>query len=61
MAVFNLYIDPNASNTYKNFALIICSDADRDDTEGYKEYGAIRFDNQRLAIPSGEIILIVPI
>lgn len=49
VAVFNLYIDPNASNTYKNFALIICSDADRDDTEGYKEYGAIRFDNQ----PSG--------
>lgn len=47
-AVFNLHINPNASNTYKNFALIICSDADRD-TEGYKEYGAIRFDNQ----PSG--------
>lgn len=49
VAVFNLYINPNASNTYKNFALIISSDADRDDTEGYKEYGAIRFDNQ----PSG--------
>lgn len=48
-AVFNLNINPSASNTYKNFALIISSDADRDDTEGYKEYGAIRFDNQ----PSG--------
>lgn len=47
-AVFNLHINPSAPNTYKNFALIICSDADRD-TEGYKEYGAIRFDNQ----PSG--------
>lgn len=46
--VFNLHINPSATNTYKNFALIICSDADRD-TEGYKEYGAIRFDNQ----PSG--------
>lgn len=47
-AVFNLNINPSASNTYKNFALIICSDADRDG-EGYKEYGVIRFDNQ----PSG--------
>lgn len=47
-AVFNLNINPSASNTYKNFALVICSDADRDG-EGYKEYGAIRFDNQ----PSG--------
>lgn len=47
-AVFNLKINPDAPNTYKNFALIICSDADRA-TEGYKEYGAIRFDNQ----PSG--------
>lgn len=47
-AVFNLNINPSAPNTYKNFALIICADADRD-TEGYKEYGAIRFDNQ----PSG--------
>jgi len=47
-AVFNLHINPSAPNTYKNFAMIICSDADRD-TEGYKEYGAIRFDNQ----PSG--------
>lgn len=47
-AVFNLNINPSATNTYKNFALIICSDADRD-SDGYKEYGAIRFDNQ----PSG--------
>lgn len=47
-AVFNLNINPSAPNTYKNFALIICADADRD-SEGYKEYGAIRFDNQ----PSG--------
>ena len=47
-AVFNLNINPNASNTYKNFALIICNDEDRG-TANYKEYGAIRFDNQ----PSG--------
>ena len=47
-AVFNLRINPSATNTYKNFALIICSDADRG-SEEYKEYGAIRFDNQ----PSG--------
>lgn len=47
-AVFNLHINPSATNTYKNFALILSSDADRG-AEGYKEYGAIRFDNQ----PSG--------
>lgn len=47
-AVFNLNINPSASNTYKNFALIICSDADRGG-DGYLEYGAIRYDNQ----PSG--------
>lgn len=47
-AVFNLNINPSASNTYKNFALIICSDADRA-ADGYFEYGAIRYDNQ----PSG--------
>lgn len=47
-AVFNLRINPSATNTYKNFALIISSDADRG-SEEYKEYGAIRFDNQ----PSG--------
>lgn len=47
-AVFNLSINSEASNTYKNFALIICNDADRD-AEGYLEYGAIRYDYQ----PSG--------
>lgn len=47
-ALFTLNINPNASNTYKNFALIICNDEDRGATD-YKEYGAIRFDNQ----PSG--------
>ena len=47
-AQFNLAINPSASNTYKNFALILCSDAERGG-EGYVEYGAIRFDNQ----PSG--------
>lgn len=47
-AVFNLNINPDAPNTYKNFALILCSDAARGDGD-YKEYGAIRFDNQ----PSG--------
>ncbi len=47
-AVFNLSINPNASNTYKNFAMIITNDVDRGGT-GYKEYGAIRYDNQ----PSG--------
>ena len=46
--VFNLSINPNASNTYKNFALIISNDEDRGATN-YKEYGAIRFDHQ----PSG--------
>ena len=46
--LFNLNINPNASNTYKNFALIICNDEDRG-AANYKEYGAIRFDNQ----PSG--------
>lgn len=47
-AVFNLNINPNASNTYKNFALIITNDEDRG-AANYKEYGAIRYDNQ----PSG--------
>ena len=45
---FNLSINPNASNTYKNFALILSNDEDRG-TADYKEYGAIRYDNQ----PSG--------
>ena len=43
---FNLNINPNATNTYKNFALIITNDADRGSN---KEYGAIRYDYQ----PSG--------
>jgi hypothetical protein len=47
-AVFNLAINPNASNTYKNFALILTNDVERGGA-GYTEYGAIRFDNQ----PSG--------
>lgn len=47
-AEFELYIDPNATNTYKNFALVITNDVDRDG-EGYKEYGVIRYDHQ----PSG--------
>ena len=47
-AVFNLNINPSATNTYKNFALYITNDVDRGGT-GYTEYGAIRFDNQ----PSG--------
>ena len=45
---FNLNINPSASNTYKNFALIITNDEDRG-AGNYKEYGAIRYDNQ----PSG--------
>lgn len=47
-AVFNLNINPSATNTYKNFALVITNDVNRGGT-GYTEYGAIRFDNQ----PSG--------
>ena len=47
-AVFNLNINPSATNTYKNFALVITNDVDRGGP-GYTEYGAIRFDNQ----PSG--------
>ena len=45
---FNLNINPSATNTYKNFAMIITNDVDRGG-EGYVEYGAIRYDNQ----PSG--------
>ena len=48
VAQFNLNINPNASNTYKNFALIITNDEDRG-AANYKEYGAIRYDFQ----PSG--------
>ena len=47
-AVFNLNINPSAPNTFKNFALVLASDDDRGGAN-YKEYGAIRFDNQ----PSG--------
>lgn len=47
-AVFTLNINPAATNTYKNFALILTNDVDRGG-DGYLEYGAIRFDNQ----PSG--------
>ena len=45
---FDLNINPNASNTYKNYALIITNDEDRG-AANYKEYGAIRYDFQ----PSG--------
>ena len=48
VAQFNLNINPSASNTYKNYALIITNDEDRGAGD-YKEYGAIRYDNQ----PSG--------
>ena len=48
VAQFNLAINPAATNTYKNFAMIICNDEDRGAAD-YKEYGAIRYDNQ----PSG--------
>ena len=47
-ALFTLNINPEASNTYKNFALIITNDVDRSG-DGYIEYGAIRYDYQ----PSG--------
>ena len=45
---FNLNINPAATNTYKNFALIITNDEDRG-AANYREYGAIRYDFQ----PSG--------
>ena len=48
-AEFELHIDPNATNTYKNFALVITNDVDRDGEGYYKEYGVIRYDHQ----PSG--------
>ena len=48
VAQFNLAINPAATNTYKNYAMIICNDEDRG-AANYKEYGAIRYDNQ----PSG--------
>ncbi len=48
IAEFNLHINPDAPNTYKNYAMIISNDVDRGG-DGYTEYGAIRYDNQ----PSG--------
>ena len=48
VAQFNLNINPSATNTYKNFAMIICNDEDRG-AANYREYGAIRYDYQ----PSG--------
>ena len=45
---FYLNINPAATNTYKNYALIITNDEDRG-AANYKEYGAIRYDYQ----PSG--------
>lgn len=48
IAQFMLNINPDASNTYKNFALVLTNDVDRGG-DGYKEYGAIRYDFQ----PSG--------
>ena len=47
-AKFTLNINSSATNTYKNFALLITNDVDRGG-DGYAEYGAIRFDYQ----PSG--------
>lgn len=47
-AEFELHIDPNATNTYKNFTLVMTNDVDREG-EGYKEYGVMRYDHQ----PSG--------
>ena len=52
IAQFNLHINPEAPNTYKNYAMIICNDEERG-TENYKEYGAIRFDNQPAANNDG--------
>lgn len=48
IAEFTLNINPDAPNTYKNYAMIISNDVDRGG-DGYTEYGAIRYDNQ----PSG--------
>ena len=48
VAQFNLHINPTTTKNYNNFALIITNDADRG-SNGYREYGAIRFDHT----PSG--------
>ena len=45
IAQFTLNINPSATNTFKNYAMIICNDEERGATN-YKEYGAIRFDHQ---------------
>lgn len=42
-AVFNLHINPDDNTYYKNFALVLSNDMERG-SNGYKEYGAIRFD-----------------
>jgi hypothetical protein len=42
-AQFNLNINPSDNTYYKNFALVVTTDADRSG-DGYVEYGAIRFD-----------------
>ena len=56
IAQFNLNINPNASNTYKNYAMIICNDEDRG-AANYKEYGAIRFDNQPSGNTNGGLVV----
>ena len=45
IAQFNLNINPSASNTYKNFAMIITNDEYRG-AGNSKEYGALRYDYQ---------------
>jgi len=42
-AQFNLNINSSDNTYYKNFALVVTTDADRS-ADGYVEYGAIRFD-----------------
>jgi hypothetical protein len=42
-AQFNLNINSSDNTYYKNFALVVTTDADRSG-DGYLEYGAIRFD-----------------
>ncbi len=44
-AEFNLNINPKATNTWNNFAIIITNDEDRGSVN-YNEYGAIRYDYQ---------------
>ncbi|MCD8179044.1 MAG: bacterial Ig-like domain-containing protein [Tannerellaceae bacterium] len=52
-AVINLHINPADNTYYKNFALVITNDVDREGA-GYAEYGVIRFDatNDSLAYNS---------